>query len=73
MFTIIDSLKVQARRAGEDIIDLGFGNPDLPSPELTVEKLTEAATTPQPPVLGVTGHPEAARGHRQGTTQALRG
>ncbi|MCO5318035.1 MAG: aminotransferase class I/II-fold pyridoxal phosphate-dependent enzyme [Microthrixaceae bacterium] len=43
VFTIIDSLKVEARRAGEDIIDLGFGNPDLPSPELTVEKLSEAA------------------------------
>lgn len=43
VFTIIDSLKVEARRAGEDIIDLGFGNPDLPSPELTVDKLAEAA------------------------------
>jgi alanine-synthesizing transaminase len=43
VFTIIDGLKVQARRSGEDIIDLGFGNPDLPSPEIAVEKLTEAA------------------------------
>jgi alanine-synthesizing transaminase len=43
VFTIIDSLKVEARRAGEDVIDLGFGNPDLPSPEIAVEKLTEAA------------------------------
>ena len=43
VFTIIDSLKVEARRAGEDIIDLGFGNPDLPSPAIAVEKLTEAA------------------------------
>ena len=43
VFTIIDSLKVEARRAGEDVIDLGFGNPDLPSPELTVDKLAEAA------------------------------
>ena len=31
VFTIIDSLKVEARRAGIDVIDLGFGNPDLPS------------------------------------------
>ncbi|MCP3936988.1 MAG: aminotransferase class I/II-fold pyridoxal phosphate-dependent enzyme [Actinomycetia bacterium] len=31
------------RRAGDDVIDLGFGNPDLPSPELAVEKLAEAA------------------------------
>ena len=43
VFTIIDSLKVEARRAGEDVIDLGFGNPDLPSPEIAVEKLAEAA------------------------------
>ncbi|HEY6532668.1 MAG TPA: aminotransferase class I/II-fold pyridoxal phosphate-dependent enzyme [Acidimicrobiales bacterium] len=43
VFTIIDSLKVEARRAGEDVIDLGFGNPDLPSPDIAVEKLSEAA------------------------------
>ena len=43
VFTIIDSLKIEARRAGEDVIDLGFGNPDLPSPDIAVEKLTEAA------------------------------
>jgi alanine-synthesizing transaminase len=43
VFTIIDSLKVAARRDGADIIDLGFGNPDLPSPAIAVEKLTEAA------------------------------
>ncbi|HKY68007.1 MAG TPA: aminotransferase class I/II-fold pyridoxal phosphate-dependent enzyme [Acidimicrobiales bacterium] len=43
VFTIIDGLKVEARRAGHDVIDLGFGNPDLPSPELAVEKLAEAA------------------------------
>jgi len=43
VFTIIDSLKVAARREGADIIDLGFGNPDLPSPQVAVEKLVEAA------------------------------
>ncbi|MEW6154743.1 MAG: aminotransferase class I/II-fold pyridoxal phosphate-dependent enzyme [Actinomycetota bacterium] len=43
VFTIIDSLKVQARRAGEDVIDLGFGNPDIPSPDVAVDKLAEAA------------------------------
>ena len=43
VFTIIDGLKQQARRAGEDVVDLGFGNPDLPSPEIAVEKLAEAA------------------------------
>ena len=43
VFTIIDGLKQQARRAGEDVVDLGFGNPDLPSPDIAVEKLVEAA------------------------------
>jgi alanine-synthesizing transaminase len=43
VFTIIDGLKVEARRAGQDVIDLGFGNPDIPSPEIAVEKLAEAA------------------------------
>lgn len=47
VFTIIDQLKVQGRRAGDDIIDLGFGNPDLPSPDITVEKLQEAAANPR--------------------------
>jgi alanine-synthesizing transaminase len=43
VFTIIDGLKIEARRAGMDVIDLGFGNPDIPSPDLAVEKLCEAA------------------------------
>lgn len=43
VFTIIDGLKIEARRAGVDVIDLGFGNPDLPSPQVAVEKLSEAA------------------------------
>jgi len=43
VFTIIDGLKIEARRNGQDVIDLGFGNPDLPSPAIAVEKLCEAA------------------------------
>jgi len=43
VFTIIDSLKLEARREGRDVIDLGFGNPDLPSPQVAVDKLAEAA------------------------------
>ncbi len=43
VFTIIDGLKMEARRAGVDVIDLGFGNPDIPSPQLAVDKLCEAA------------------------------
>ena len=47
VFTIIDTLKIEARRAGEDVIDLGFGNPDLPSPDVAVDKLCEAARNPR--------------------------
>lgn len=43
VFTIIDDLKRQARRAGDDVVDFGFGNPDIPSPEIAVDKLAEAA------------------------------
>jgi alanine-synthesizing transaminase len=42
VFTIINSLKVEQRRAGADIIDLGFGNPDISSSSVAVEKLAEA-------------------------------
>ena len=47
VFTIIDSLKIEARRAGRDVVDLGFGNPDIPSPTIAVDKLAEAAHNPR--------------------------
>jgi len=43
VFSIVNDLKMQARRAGEDVVDLGMGNPDIPTPEPVVEKLREAA------------------------------
>src|SRR5689334_14596100 len=43
----MDALKIDARRAGEDVVDLGFGNPDVPSPEVAVRKLAEAAQDPR--------------------------
>ena len=43
VFNIIGDLKLAARRAGEDVIDLGMGNPDAPTPPHVVEKLVEAA------------------------------
>jgi alanine-synthesizing transaminase len=46
-FAPIDALKMQFRRAGVDVIDLGFGNPDLPSPDTAVAKLIEAAQNPR--------------------------
>jgi alanine-synthesizing transaminase len=47
VFAVVNEMKAQARRRGEDIIDLGMGNPDLPTPELVVEKLMEAAQNPR--------------------------
>ena len=71
VFTIIDGLKVEARRAGEDIIDLGFGNPDLPSPDIAVEKLSEAAhNTRNHRYSASRGLPEAARSGGRPTTSA---
>src|SRR5438105_2359610 len=46
-FAQIDALKMQLRRAGEDVVDLAFGNPDLPSPDIAVEKLIEAVRNPR--------------------------
>lgn len=47
VFSIVNDLKMKARRAGEDIIDLGMGNPDIPTPEAVVEKLKEAVDNPR--------------------------
>jgi alanine-synthesizing transaminase len=46
VFATVDELKRRLRREGHDIVDLGFGNPDLPSPPAVVEKLAEAAAKP---------------------------
>lgn len=43
VFGIINALRDEARRGGRDVVDMGFGNPDIPSPEVAVEKLAEAA------------------------------
>ena len=43
VFAQVQSLKLEARQRGEDIIDLGMGNPDQPTPSHIVDKLTEAA------------------------------
>jgi alanine-synthesizing transaminase len=47
VFAQIDALKLDARRAGRDVVDLGFGNPDIPSPDIAVEKLAEAVRNPR--------------------------
>ncbi|MGH9208610.1 MAG: aminotransferase class I/II-fold pyridoxal phosphate-dependent enzyme [Acidimicrobiales bacterium] len=47
VFGIIDGLKTEARRGGHDVIDLGFGNPDIASPDVAVEKLAETVRNPR--------------------------
>ena len=46
-FAEVERLKLELRRAGEDVVDLGFGNPDVAPPEIAVEKLREAALLPR--------------------------
>ena len=47
VFAIVNNLKMEARRRGEDIIDLGMGNPDGATPKHIVDKLIEAAKKPK--------------------------
>jgi alanine-synthesizing transaminase len=47
VFAIVNDLKTKARAQGEDIIDLGMGNPDLGTPKHIVAKLIEAASNPK--------------------------
>ena len=47
VFAIVNGLKVKARARGEDIIDFGMGNPDLPTPPHIADKLCEAARNPR--------------------------
>jgi alanine-synthesizing transaminase len=46
VFATVNQIKMEARRAGKDIIDLGMGNPDLGTPQHIVDKLIEAAQKP---------------------------
>ena len=47
VFAVINQLKMDARHRGEDIIDLGMGNPDLATPDPIVDKLVEASRNPR--------------------------
>jgi len=46
VFATVNKIKMDARHAGEDVIDLGMGNPDLGTPQHIVDKLVEAAQKP---------------------------
>ena len=43
VFNVVNELKMKARARGDDIIDLGMGNPDQPTPRHVIEKLHEAS------------------------------
>jgi alanine-synthesizing transaminase len=47
VFNITNELKMAARRAGEDVVDLSMGNPDGPTPPHVVQSLVESAQKPQ--------------------------
>jgi alanine-synthesizing transaminase len=47
VFAAVDELKLAARHRGEDVIDFGMGNPDLPTPPHIVEKLVESVSNPR--------------------------
>ena len=47
LFAEVNAMKARARAAGDDIIDLGMGNPDMPTPPHIVAKLTEAVQNPR--------------------------
>ena len=47
VFEQVNRLKASARARGADIIDLGMGNPDLPTPKAIVDKLCEAVRDPR--------------------------
>ncbi len=47
VFNVVNELKMQLRRQGEDIIDLGMGNPDIPTPSHVVKKMVEAVKNPK--------------------------
>jgi len=47
VFAVINEMKARARAEGHDVVDLGMGNPDGPTPRPVVNKLIEAARNPR--------------------------
>src|SRR5262245_6419429 len=47
VFEEVNRLKAKARAAGDDIIDFGMSNPDMPTPPHIIEKLVETARNPR--------------------------
>lgn len=46
VFAEVNAMKAKARAAGDDIIDFGMGNPDLPTPRHIIDKLVETVQNP---------------------------
>ncbi len=59
VFAEVNAIKAKARAAGEDIIDLGMGNPDMPTPPHIIDKLCEVARDP--------------KAHRYSASQGIKG
>lgn len=63
IFAIIDEKKAAAQAKGIDVIDLGIGDPDLPTPDFIVDAMSEAIRKPQnhnyPPYQGTLQYREA--------------
>ncbi|MDY0221722.1 MAG: aminotransferase class I/II-fold pyridoxal phosphate-dependent enzyme [Desulfobacterium sp.] len=57
LFGMINAMKMEKRRDGDDVIDLGMGNPMDPTPETVVDKLVEVAQNPK-----THGYPIASSG-----------
>lgn len=47
VFAEVNAMKARARAAGDDIIDFGMGNPDMPTPQHIVDKMVEAVQNPR--------------------------
>jgi alanine-synthesizing transaminase len=47
VFAEVNAMKAAARARGEDVIDFGMGNPDLPTPQHIVDKLVETVKNPR--------------------------
>ena len=47
VFAEVNRLKAAARARGADIIDLGMGNPDMPTPQHIVDKMVETVAKPR--------------------------
>ena len=64
VFEQVNRAKAAARNAGADIIDLGMGNPDLPTPPHVIEKLKETLGKPRTDRYSASKVSWACGGHR---------